>query len=61
MLFSNKFVSATLEKSTLSKNVCAPYMRRDFVLENAPEAAEITVTGLGFYELFVNGKRLTRG
>ena len=61
MLFSSKFVSATREKTTLKKNVCAPYMRRDLALDKLPQSAEITVTGLGFYELFVNGKRLTRG
>ena len=61
MLFSKKFVSATTEKCGLTKNVPAPYMRRDFVLEALPEVAEITVSGLGFYELYVNGKRLTRG
>ncbi len=36
-------------------------MHRDFVLENAPEAAALTVSALGFYELYVNGKRLTKG
>jgi len=61
MILSTKFVSATLEKSTVKKNVPAPYMRRDFIIENAPEAAEITVSALGFYELYVNGKRLTKG
>ena len=61
MLFSSKFVSSTREKTTLKKNVCAPYMRRDLALDKLPQSAEITVTGLGFYELFVNGKRLTRG
>ena len=61
MILSTKFVSATLEKSTVKKNIPAPYMRRDFIIENAPEAAEITVSALGFYELYVNGKRLTRG
>ena len=61
MIFSTNFISATLEKSTTKKNVSAPYLRRDFVLDKIPEKAEITVCGLGFYELFVNGTRLTRG
>ena len=61
MLFSKKFVSATLEKATTKKNVAAPYMRRDIVLDEIPDSAEITVCGLGFYELFVNGKKLTKG
>ena len=61
MVFSQKFVSATLDKATINKNVAAPYMRRDIVLEKAPEAAEITVCALGFYELYINGQRITRG
>lgn len=61
MIFSNKFVSATIEKSTTKKNVAAPYLRRDIVLDKIPERTEITVCGLGFYELYVNGKRITKG
>lgn len=61
MYFSKNFVSATLDKSTTKKNVAAPYLRRDIVLDEIPQSAEITVCGLGFYELFVNGKRLTKG
>lgn len=61
MFFSSKFVSATIEKSTTEKNVAAPYLRRDVVLDMLPEKTEITVCGLGFYELYVNGKRITKG
>ncbi len=61
MIFSTKFVSATKEKCTAKKNIPAPYLRRDIVLDEIPEKAEITVCGLGFYELFVNGRRITRG
>lgn len=61
MIFSNKFVSATIEKSTTKKNIPAPYLRRTLVFDKIPEKAEITVCGLGFYELYVNGKRLTKG
>ena len=61
MIFSTRFISATREKTTTEKNVPAPYLRRDFVLDKLPSFAEITVCGLGFYEIFVNGKRITRG
>ncbi len=61
MIFSNKFVSATVEKSTTQKNIAAPYLRRTIVFDKVPEKAELTVCGLGFYELYVNGKRLTKG
>ncbi len=61
MIFSSNFVSATIEKATTKKNVAAPYLRRDIVLDKIPERTEITVCGLGFYELYVNGKRITKG
>ena len=61
MIFSSKFVSATREKATTKKNVPAPYLRRDVIFDNVPEKTEITVCGLGFYELYVNGKRITKG
>ncbi len=63
MYFSKKFVSATTERTTLTKNVPAPYLRRDFTLRDHDviKKAEITVCGLGFYRLFVNGTEITRG
>lgn len=59
--FSEKFVSASREFSTFGKHIPAPLFRRSFTLTNTPEAAAIRITGLGFYELFVNGKKVTRG
>ena len=61
MMFSKNFVSATKEKSTTVKNVSAPYMRRTVIFDKVPEKTEITVCALGFYELCVNGKRITKG
>lgn len=61
MIFSSNFVSATIAKSTTKKNVPAPYLRRDVLFDKVPEKTEITVCGLGFYELYVNGKRITKG
>ncbi|MBR2460426.1 MAG: family 78 glycoside hydrolase catalytic domain [Clostridia bacterium] len=60
MLFSTRFVSATLEKTSTERNVPAPYLRRDFVLSRLPQKAEITVCGLGFYKIFINGKHITK-
>ena len=61
MLFSQKFISFSRKTCTLNDWVAAPYMRRDFVLSERPEKAELTVCALGFYELFVNGKKITKG
>jgi len=63
MLLSKKFISATnfWEYATYSKIVNAPYLRKNMNLEKKPEKAEITICGLGFYKLFVNGKDITKG
>lgn len=55
------FIKATEEYCTLDKWVAAPYMRRAFNLAAKPERAEISVCGLGFYVLYVNGTDITKG
>ena len=55
------FVSATVEYSTLEHSVPSPYLRKTISLSAKPEAAELKVSGLGFYRLFVNGKDITKG
>ena len=61
MIFSSHFVCATHAMADTKKNVPAPYLRRDIVLEEAPERACLTLCALGFYELYVNGQRITKG
>ena len=55
------FVSATVEYSTLEHSVPSPYLRKTISLSAKPEVAELKVSGLGFYRLFVNGKDMPRG
>lgn len=59
--FSTKFVCAKKEYSTFYKHERAPLFRKSFMLSEEPESAEILITGLGFYQLFVNGKDVTKG
>ncbi len=59
--FPSKFVSASTEYSSFKKHIPAPIFRKSFNLEKTPESAEILITGLGFYQLFVNGKDITKG
>ena len=40
------------------KGIPAPIFRREFYLENKPDRAEIRICACGFFELFVNGKRI---
>ena len=61
MLFSQEFRSFSRKTCTLNDWVAAPYMRRDFALDKLPERAELTICALGFYELYVNGKKITKG
>ena len=60
MYFSDRFVCATTAYSQMYEAVPAPYLRREFDY-NGTAPAELTITGLGFYELFINGTRITRG
>lgn len=56
-----RFIRATTAYTTREAAVPAPYFRRRFTVEGAAAAAELTLCGLGFYELYLNGERLTRG
>ncbi len=60
MKFSTQFISASKEFSTYTDFVPAPYIRKSFELTFKPEKAEMLVCGLGFYEFWLNGERLTK-
>ncbi len=60
MKFSRKFVCEDREFSTFAKNIPAPLFRKSLTLEKEPSSAAILICGLGFYEIFVNGKRITK-
>ena len=60
MQFPKQFIRAGEVFNTFEAHVPAPYFRKTFFL---PEAAmgEILITACGFYELYINGKRITKG
>ena len=60
MYFPNKFFKATDEMNTYEKHINAPYIRKAFTAPSF-EKAYITISGLGFYKLFINGKDITKG
>ncbi|MBR5454061.1 MAG: family 78 glycoside hydrolase catalytic domain [Clostridia bacterium] len=60
-MLSTKFISATKEYSTFTDRVPAPYIRRSFTVDKAIDKCTLTVCGLGFYEFFLNGEKLTKG
>ena len=56
-----QFIKATNQACSFDNPVHAPCFRRAFRLDFMPEEAEITICGLGFYRLFVNGREITKG
>lgn len=61
MYISQKFIKATDELCDFGHPVPAPYFRKEFMLDFTPDKAEITICGLGFYELTINGEDITKG
>lgn len=59
--FSDKFVCAAREYSDYEKHYRSPLFRKSFSLDKKPTAAEICITGLGFYKLIINGTDITKG
>lgn len=55
-----KFIKASEEYNTFEKSVPAPYIRKSFVCDSET-SGKITIACCGFYELFVNGKKYTKG
>ena len=55
------FIKATTEYCTYEAPVAAPYLRRTFELDHLPDSAKLSICGLGFYCLFINGKEITKG
>ena len=61
MYFPMEFIGVGSAYTTLTDYVPAPYLRKSFSLEDLPQKAELLICGLGFYELYVNGARMTKG
>lgn len=56
-----KYIRATDEYTTLEKSIPAPLLRKGFELDFLPTDAKIYITTPGFYELYINGKNITKG
>lgn len=56
----NNFIKATTEYNTFEKNIPAPYIRKSFV-SDIKTVGKIVIAACGFYELYINGKRYTKG
>ncbi len=56
-----KFIAATKEYTTYENHIPAPLLRKSYRITRKVDAAAITICGLGFYELYINGRRITKG
>lgn len=58
--FPKNFICATREFANFDRQVNAPYFRKKFHFKKG-ENARVRICGLGFYELYLNGKNVTKG
>ena len=61
MDFPLNFIKAGDKFTTIEEHIPAPYFRRTFTADKEAASAELIITGLGYYELYVNGKKITKG
>ncbi len=61
MNFPKNFISGTMEFCDLEKHVNAPYLRKSFNLRGNTKDAKLVISGLGFYDAYINGKRINKG
>lgn len=55
-----QFIKATEEFNTFEKAVSAPYIRKSFLCEDDAKG-KIKIAVCGFYELYLNGQKITKG
>ncbi len=60
MNYPNNFIKATEEYTTFEKYIPAPYFRKAFSVKENTQA-KVLITACGFYELYLNGERITKG
>lgn len=60
-MFPTQFIAASTAYSDFGTHVPAPYFRKSFNVRKPVNSARITVCGLGFYEIYINGQRRTKG
>ena len=61
MKFPNSFICATEKFNTFEEHIPAPYFRKSFEFSGKADSAELIITGLGIYELYLNGENITKG
>ena len=60
MILSDKFICAGEKYASFRRKVPAPWFKKNIQLKSDIAKGSITICGLGFYELFIDGKRITK-
>ena len=55
------FITASETFCTLTERVPEYYFRKTFLLPAGAEKVSLSISGLGFYRLYLNGRELTKG
>ena len=58
--FPKHFIRAGEAFNTFEAHVPAPYFRKTFTLEAAAQGS-LLIGACGFYEVYINGRRITKG
>ncbi len=56
-----QFIKATDKYCTLEEHVAAPIFRKTFEVSGNILSAKLAITVKGFYELYLNGRNITKG
>ena len=56
-----QFIKSTDKYCSLADHVAAPIFRKVFHVSGEVATAELDITASGFYELYINGKNITKG
>ena len=60
-MLSKKFICATEEFSTYKNFVASPLMRKAFTIQGDAVKADVTIGCAGFYDVYINGNKITKG
>ena len=60
MKLSERFIRANNDLCDFGSFIPAPYFRKSFMLDFQPDSAEVTICGLGFYELYTDDEHRKR-
>lgn len=60
-MLSEKFICADYKYSTYKDFVASPYFRKTFIAYEEPRSCKVTVGCAGFYDIFINGNKITKG